>query len=453
MGLTEKRTHSNPKGLNLFVISGFFLSILPAISIWFFPWHHYSDTNNLSGMVALIVINGLMWLISGLIIIYLLKIQNTLKPFFQFWKKQLLLLCFILIAFFSIFWSISPLISTYKVIVLLGSTLLGAYIGSRFEISRWLDFLFWFGAVLIILCFAFVFMFPGLGTMPQPPYYGAWCGIFWNRNQMGILMALINSIILFRTFSEFNKKNGEIFIDGFFYILSLWLIYKASSATGYILTIVLTAMIFCIFLWLKYHAKLQKKHYAIALVLLIVFVIVIFINFEFVLGLFNRSASLTGRIPMWTYLFQNVFSKSPWLGYGFGAVWSSGPFRNGLSQVVGWRYPVTIGDNGFIDISLYVGIVGLILFLGVLFSALMRSIKLILNRPAIINFFPIVFLVFALLANVSFSLFFETESLIWIILVALLFMSTEKEETTSFDHLPEKSLNSSSVVEPGSANP
>jgi O-antigen ligase len=119
------------------------------------------------------------------------------------------------------------------------------------------------------------------------------------------------------------------------------------------------------------------------------------------------------------------------LGYGYGAIWSISAFRFGLGQSVGWRFPVLIGDNGFVDILLSIGIVGLIPFLGVFIQTWVRSIKHAINYRTQINFFPVLIMVFALMANISYSLFLETESFVWLLMITVLFIPN------STDNLPQ----------------
>ena len=89
---------------------------------------------------------------------------------------------------------------------------------------------------------------------------------------------------------------------------------------------------------------------------------------------------------------------------------------------------VAISDNGFIDILLHIGVIGLILFLGAFVLAWVRSIRHALERRTLIDFFPLVFMLFAFIANISFSLFLETESFVWLWLVAVLFMPAGRHE-------------------------
>jgi O-antigen ligase len=156
-------------------------------------------------------------------------------------------------------------------------------------------------------------------------------------------------------------------------------------------------------------------------------VILILSNLDTVFGLFNREASLTGRTPLWNYLLRDVFLRSPWLGYGFGALWSSASFRIATQKVLGWPFPVAIGDNGFLDILLHTGLVGFIPFLGVLIVSFARSGRLAFDQRSILGFFPLLFMIFVIVANISFSFFLETETFLWLVMIAVLFTVTRPQ--------------------------
>jgi O-antigen ligase len=357
-----------------------------------------------------------------------LKQNHLVNDYIRAWRNQGIFIIFLFVALISIFWSVSPIISAYKVIILLASSIAGSVMGLRLKVERWLELLFWFGAVVIILSFAFALILPDVGTMPLPFYNASWAGIYWHRNQLGSTMALLSTVFLIRALLGVQLKKPLAALDGIFYFTSLIVIYLAASAAGYLLTFILNFSVLLIIGWLKIQLRLKRIHYFGILTLFGAAAVLAGRNMDFVFGLVNRNSSLTGRIPMWAHLFKNVISLSPWIGYGFGAVWSIGSFRTSLSQAVGWTYPVMIGDNGFIDIVLSLGFIGLIPFLGVVVLASIRSIKSALSYRTLINFFPLLLMLFALLANISFSLFLETESLIWLLIVAVLFIPSDADD-------------------------
>ena len=136
----------------------------------------------------------------------------------------------------------------YRALLLIFSTLIGAYIGVRYSVNEIINILFWFGVIVVIVCLEFAMLIPDLGVAMH--YGGAWRGFFWHRNHLGTMMALLNSVFLVKMLSDFREKKIYLKWGSFgFYLLSVLLIYFAHSATGYILFMGLSifAVLFLIF--------------------------------------------------------------------------------------------------------------------------------------------------------------------------------------------------------------
>ena len=381
-------------------------------------WPLYVNTDALFS-AAWIEISA--WILLTVFIIRALKKEDSLQEFVALWRKEIFLLVFLSFSILSLFWSISFSASLYRISILLMSTIAGAYIGYLYGSERLLNILFWFGAIIVILSFEFSLVLPEFSVMSGWPYNGAWRGMFWHRNHLGAIIALFNLVFIIRLLKSLQGGSSLLGLDVFFYIISLVLIYFAKSAAGYILTIVLNLSVLTLILWLRYVSRIKSVHYFAFLGIAILGVILVLSNLEFILGIFNRTPNLTGRIPMWDILLKNVVYYNPWVGYGFGAIWTFESFRIGMQHAVGWSFPVLIGDNGFMDILLHVGLIGLILFLAIWVKMWVISIRNILSRHEIQEIFPLVFMIFTLLANITFSLFLETESFVWLTMIAVLF--------------------------------
>jgi O-antigen ligase len=120
-----------------------------------------------------------------------------------------------------------------------------------------------------------------------------------------------------------------------------------------------------------------------------------------------------------------MVSQRPWWGYGFGAFWTFDSFRENVRQHIGWASQPLIGDNGFLDILLHVGVVGLLIFLIVLVIAFIRSFRYAISHRTLEGFFPLIIMIYAVFANISFSLFAETEVFVWFLIVVVLFMTMD----------------------------
>jgi len=383
-------------------------------------FHMFPDAGNFSGQAWREVY---LWL--GLIglILFILKKNQMIGSFIICWRKQGLLFAFLLFALLSMIWSVAWMTTLQRSTIFLFASLAGAYLATRYSLVNFLRILFWVGVAILGFSLALAVMYPGIGTHMNYPYYGSWRGIFWHKNHLGNLFPMF-SLVFLLTFSHENAAISKLekITSLPLYIISLLLVYLSKSAAGYIIEAVLLFGFILAMVWLKFAARLKRKHYLGALLGIIAGIAVLLLNLDFVFGLLNRESTLTGRVPMWTYLMEHFFLQKPWLGYGFGTFWSIEEHRLRMQSFVGWRYPVLIGDNGFVDILMNLGVLGLLLFLVIYFLLWIKAIRFAVARRDVAGFLPALFLLYTLFANLSFSLFMEIEVLVWMTLVAVMFI-------------------------------
>jgi O-antigen ligase len=393
----------------------------------------YPDTSKLLGPAWIEIF---LWFIVFLAVAYKLKQERLLADYVSRWRRNGALGLFVFLALISVFWSVDATITLFRALELLFATLVAAYIGIRYRSEQLMEMLFWFGATLLILNVTIVYAAPNTGIMDWRPYNGAWRGLYWNRNHLASFSALLSAVFMCRMIVSLARRNAQGILDGVFYFLSLAVLYFAKSATGYILFITLHFFIFCAWLWLKISQRLQTRHYYLLAALSIAGMIISFTNLETILGLFNRSTSLTGRVPLWEAILTSAVSVRPWLGHGFGALWSFESFRLQIMELASWVSQPHIADNGYLEILLHLGVFGLVVLVIFLCTVLVRSCLYGLTEKTFSSFFPLLVILYALVANVTFSLFAETEVFIWMLIVAVLFIATPRGKTSeSFDML------------------
>lgn len=201
--------------------------------------------------------------------------------------------------------------------------------------------------------------------------------------------------------------------------------YLSRSVAGYITLIFLHIAVVIVIIWLRIQTKLHRLHYFLIGIGAGIIALLFYFNLDRLFGLFNRSSDLTGRVQLWQYLLRDVVKQNPVLGHGFGAIWYLDSFRTQVQKAVGWTYQVVIGDNGFMDILLHLGWVGLSIFSVLFFVMFFRAIRYALSYRTFVSFFPLLILLYSLIGNISFSLFFETETFVWICMVAAFFLATD----------------------------
>lgn len=83
--------------------------------------------------------------------------------------------------------------------------------------------------------------------------------------------------------------------------------------------------------------------------------------------------TLTGRVPLWGHLIEVYASDRPFLGYGYGAFWTAERLLD-VSEYFAW--PIYYSHSGYIEVLLDLGLVGLVLFVAIVFLALWRALAL-----------------------------------------------------------------------------
>jgi O-antigen ligase len=304
--------------------------------------------------------------------------------------------------------------------------IVGGTIGLHYDLKEITTLLSGFG-VLILAASAFLIIFnSNIGVMNYHSIQGAWRGLFWHKNHFGLIAAFINLLFLINLIDSIRSGNKQKYVWGLLYLLSFLFIFKSDSAAAYITTICLTAVVLIAFLWLRFKTKLRRVHYWIFFSALILLLAIAFLGRNFIFGTFNRDASLTGRVPMWSYLFKTYMEKRPLLGYGFNAFWYDNFHRVNIQAVAGYPDPIVISDNGFIDILVNTGVIGFLLFLVFYFGMWWRSVKTAKEAVNLYGLFPLFLMCFTLIANISWSLLFENENFFMLAMVAVLFCNSRK---------------------------
>ena len=365
-----------------------------------------------------------LWFIVALGVLYILIRDDLTAQYLMAWRRNWLLGLFVFLALISAYWSLGFAVSLFRATELLFATLVAAYIGIRYRPEQMIELLFWFGAIMLILSITTVFAAPKTGTMYWAPHFGSWRGIYWYKNHLSSITALVNIIFLCRIVTAVEKRDSVGYLDGFFYLLSLVVLYFAESVTGYLLFILLRFFVVSAWLWIKFHHHLRPWHYYAISVAFIAVLTLTLSNLDFVLALFNRSPTLTGRVDLWNYLLKDIIPQRLWWGHGFGAIWTFESFREATKEQIGWGSQVLISDNGFLDILLHVGVIGFVIFSGILILAWVRTFRYGLLNKSLTAFFPLLIMFFVLVGNIPFSLFAETEVFVWLLIVAALFMTT-----------------------------
>lgn len=312
------------------------------------------------------------------------------------------------LAILSSAWSYAPGIALEQSLVLAGMTAFGLYLGARYTLEELLTVIATMSAIMAILSLGTA-VIPKLGGVTEQ---GNWQGVLADKNVFGIMMAFGAVVWIVKLFS--NAKNTVV-APGFV-LLTTTMVLLSGSATS---LVVLLAVIGCFFVVQTSRSITGMGSLILALggILGPVLIIWSLQNFGVILEILGRNATLTGRTDVWRFSWELVKERF-WWGHGYASIWGAkGTLSyDMLMHQVGWI--PQHAHNGFLDLWLRVGIVGVGLFLFSYLTIAPKAIACVAPRNSL-STFPLLFLVFFVSYNLVESALMVHLQFFWIIYTSL----------------------------------
>jgi exopolysaccharide production protein ExoQ len=301
------------------------------------------------------------------------------------------LLGIVAIAFASCAWSARPTLTLRRCVLFLISTLIGIYIGERFSLEKQLRTMAYMFAGMMIAVFIL--------RVVAPPYVvdyvshpGAWKGLSGYKNAFGQYMA-ISFLIFFLV--RFKKLDWMRYV---FLVMSLVLLRFAESAASLVccglVIIVMPA-------WRSTHVKDKQKPAVYALITLVMLAGMFFFatHQDRFYGALGKNSSLTGRTQLWPAVWEAVMMK-PVLGWGYDTFWASASgVVMAVRQAAGWM--AQRSDNGFLDLLLGLGFVGMFAFLFFWIVSFKKALAYLEVDRSPLGLWPVTYLLFFLIHNMA----------------------------------------------------
>ncbi|MFZ3217910.1 MAG: O-antigen ligase family protein [Candidatus Acidiferrales bacterium] len=280
-------------------------------------------------------------------------------------KSNLVLCSLLALVLLSCIWSPVALFTLRRAIVFLFTTTFALYFGTRFEPREQIRLVSLALAICVVLSIAFLVVLPDYGA--DAAYAGAWRGVFFHKNALGLYMVVATvTFLCFHAETIFELAGKWLLV-----LLSVGLLIGSQSAGSYVVMLAAIVLI-PLFRLLHIYWKRLIPAGTIILAFLLVAVGYLLSHIDIALQMLGKDATLTGRIPLWkTVLALSEAHRG--LGYGFGGFWAVNSGAVWLS--INWKPGKA--HNGFIDILLELGVVGLCIFALNTVIAAWRSVKLI----------------------------------------------------------------------------
>jgi exopolysaccharide production protein ExoQ len=331
----------------------------------------------------------------------------------RLWKKPALLLLPVPVAVASLMWSEAPLLTFLRCGALIGTTVLALYLALRFSISEIIHFAGCALGLAAVGSLIAAIIFPGFG-LGTDAYEGLWLGAFAQKNELGIMMSTAFLVYLFLFW---HKQSVRILWLGLSSLCVL-LIVKADSMTSLVICCVMPYLLWVSHKTLTRTGSLAKRilYFGFPVVLLAA---ALALEFDRVLDAVGRSADLTGRTILWALASQAALEK-PYVGHGYEAFWRGYEGTGGdiWTQLGAYFY---YSHNGFLEISLALGLVGLVAVLIALFLFGKSALRVMQTQKGLMAMWPWALLLYLLLSNILEGTLMKSNNLPWLLYTITVF--------------------------------
>jgi exopolysaccharide production protein ExoQ len=352
----------------------------------------------------------------------LLVLFVTCVLLFLRWKKILAIIyknpfiwLLLLILYLSYFWSLLPDQTLKYAVYATGATLFGLYLGTRYSLKEQMKLLAWTFALMLILSILFAVGLPKYGLMGGV-WEGAWRGIFTHKNQFGLFLVVAGVLFFLQALRK----------DKFSWLF--WLLLSACIGTAVLSRSTTTLANLGLMLMLCIIYRVLRWRYEILISALLlgavagIVAILFFIGYiesDALFAAFGKDATFSGRTLIWDAVLEAIKLR-PWQGYGLAAFWNGIEGPSGIVELsVGAK--VAYAHNGFLDICLSIGIVGLSIFLLGFLDTLIKSLALLRNSNEPEGFWPLLFVTYIVLSNLSEGTITTMDNGFWAIYAAIAF--------------------------------
>ena len=271
---------------------------------------------------------------------------------------------------------------------------------------------------ILALCYAGVVFAPELSIhqatdVAEPQLAGNWRGPFAHKNGAGAGMAIfiIFGIYIFRSL---NGALGALIIA----LAAVFLFFTESKSPIVLLPLTLLFSVIIV----RLRSPVAKSIAAISVPAFIAVLTIGSVQFDAVHAVVEKLMSdptFTGRNDIWQFTLEHI-AQRPIFGFGYQAFWGTNELVNSWTYLDSWGFRASDAHNGFLNIAVMTGLVGLALTLGwAVVQPLLDHIRTPAERvdPALNLMFIQLWLFCVYLSGFE-SEFFTNGSIVWFMAAA-----------------------------------
>lgn len=278
------------------------------------------------------------------------------------------------VALISIAWSQFPARTLVFGALLCLTTGFAFYLSVRFDPDQQMKLIMLAGFAVALLSAIVAIFIPFYGV--NQGIHEEWKGIFHTKNVCArALIFLLTPVYHIR-----RQTLSQLSLCIVYFSLLIAVIFMTQSKTGWIIALAYTGYAVFIESYQKFN-KLSRSLITVSSIGIACGLIFFFLEkLSKVLGLLGKDSTLTGRVDIWRAVLESG-SKHPFLGYGYAGFWNGiqGEVYN-IVMKLGWLVPYS--HNGFLDVWIQLGLLGLVILLIGMVVACKNSLACLSARPS-----------------------------------------------------------------------
>ncbi|WP_169746747.1 O-antigen ligase family protein [Demequina silvatica] len=269
----------------------------------------------------------------------------------------------------SIGWSRDPRGTVYALVALITTVVMGIAF-SRYGLRAVTRGLLGGAIFVLVTSVVLAWVVPSVGRVSDAYGFGAIQGIYDHRNTFATVMVLGATMAIARLMAGEGRALVSLVMIAAFAAATI----SAQSSTALAITFAVLVVALGLAGASRIDVRILRAVLPITLIALLGFAVPWAVrSLDSIIVFLGRDETLTGRTEIWDLVLE-ASAESPAAGYGWGGVWTSQVGRS-IQEAFGYE-AANSAHNGYLEVLLEVGIVGLTLYVLTAAPALYRSVEL-----------------------------------------------------------------------------
>jgi len=329
-------------------------------------------------------------------------------------------------------WSVDPALTFKRSVLTTGVCLFDLYAAVAIGTDRLSKLASTTIIISAVASMLVVVAFPSIGREVTEGLIGDWRGVFPQKNVLGHVMSIGASIELFRMI-----RARRLHWTGLArFSLCCLLVAMAHSASS-LLSVVIASLLFAFYAAFRRGPVSGVICVFVGLSAVALAGAVLGVDSSALFALLDRDPSLTGRTDLWLYV-MDVIRERPYFGWGYMGFWVLDTSKViYIHNQIGW--PAPNAHNGYLELILSVGLLGLAGFVVTAIWALRRTIGA-MTRPDDLGILLLVISVQLLVGNLTESFMISASVFGWNVFSILVLKTGIEAETRRTEVAPSVSI-------------